>query len=409
MSIEPCTIASEPPAQASLMERSLRDNSGRSSPDAQSAGQMPAADLRREILLMKALQNPVTHRALRCFADPQQLLESGMAFWSSQVVLTAVDCGLFTLLAAGPQSADQLTEQLGWHPRAASVFLDSLVAMDLLRRDSNERYANTRHASWFLDRNKPSYIGGLMELSSRRLYDLWSHLGDLLRTGQPQATEEQGENEFFSSLYQDPAALRNFLAGMTGISTGEAMLIAARFPWKRFRTFLDVGAAQGALPVRIALTHRHRTGASYDLPPVQPVFEEYVASFDLSDRLSFIPGDMNHGPFPAADVISFGHVFHGYGEAKRRELLEKASEAIPPGGAVIVYDAMIDARERRNRVGLLSSLNIMLETREGVEATTEQCKGWFRGVGVTQINTRGLVGPSSMVYGFKPGTLPREA
>ncbi|MHC9294026.1 hypothetical protein ACRCUN_16315 [Mycobacterium sp. LTG2003] len=81
-----------------------------------------------------------------------------------------------------------------------------------------------------MDRNRPSYIGGLMELSSSRLYDLWSGLGDLMSTGNPAAEEESGDNEFFATLYQDPAALRHFLSGMTGISTAEATLIAARLP-----------------------------------------------------------------------------------------------------------------------------------------------------------------------------------
>jgi hypothetical protein len=167
-----------------------------------------------------------------------------------------------------------------------------------------------------------------MELSSKRLYDLWSGLGELLRTGRPQAVEEQGQNEFFATLYRDPEALRNFLSGMTGISTGEATLIAARFPWKRFKTFVDVGAAQGALPVRVALTHPHLTGASYDLAAVGPIFEEYVASFGLSDRLRFLPGNMHEGPLPAADVLSFGHLLHGYGEAKRRDLIARAYAAL---------------------------------------------------------------------------------
>jgi precorrin-6B methylase 2 len=361
-----------------------------------------ARDVRREVLLMRALQSRIVGPVLRYFADPQKILEMGMAFWSSRVVLTAVEFGVFTELAGAPLSAQGLMDRFGWHPRAAGPFLDALVGMGLLRRDRAGLYSNSRQAGLFLDRARPSYIGGLMELSSKRLYDLWSGLGDLLRTGRPEATEEQGNNEFFSSLYGDPDALREFLAGMTGITTGEATLIAARFPWGRYRTFVDVGAAQGALPVRVALTHPHLRGASYDLPAVRPIFEEYVESFGLSDRLRFLPGNMNDGPLPEADVISFGHVFHGYGEPKRRELIAKAYAALPPGGALLVYDAMIDPQRRHNYMGLLSSLNIMLETREGFEATTEQCAGWLGEAGFVGVTTRHVIGPTSMVFGHKP-------
>jgi len=201
------------------------------------------------------------------------------------------------------------------------------LALGLLRRDRTGRYSNSRRAKLFLDRDRPSYIGGLMELSSKRLYDLWSGLGDLLRTGRPAAAEESGENEFFDTLYRDPTALKEFLAGMTGISTGEATLIAGRFPWKRLRTFVDIGAAQGALPVRVALAHPHLSGASYDLAPAGPIFEEYVASFGLIDRLRFIAGDMLEGPLPGADVISHRpspKLEHHAGEPRRLRVDDNA-------------------------------------------------------------------------------------
>lgn len=362
--------------------------------------------IRRELLLMRVFQSRIGGAVLRRFADPQQILEQGMAFWSSRVVLTAVEAGVFTELAVSPLSEQELMDRLGWHPRATGPFLGALVDMGLLRRNRAGVYTNSRQAALFLDRAKPSYIGGLMELSSTRLYDLWSGLGDLLRTGSPGAEEEHGESEFFSSLYGDQAALRNFLAGMTGISTGEAMLIAKRFPWQRFRTFVDVGAAQGALPVRVALTHSHIRGVSYDLPAVGPIFEEYVESFALADRIAFVAGDMNEGPLPSANVICFGHLLHGYSETKRRELIAKSYEALPPGGVLLVYDAMTDPGRRNNLISFLSSLNIMLEMREGFEATTTQCSGWLRDAGFVHIKKRHLIGPTSMVFGRKPGRLP---
>ncbi|RDI51134.1 methyltransferase family protein [Nocardia mexicana] len=360
---------------------------------------------RRDLWLMRAFQGRMTGGVLRRLVDPQRVLTDGMSFWSAQVVLTAVEFDLFTLLTAGPLTEQALGERLGWHSRARGPFLNTLVEMGLLRRGRGGVYANTRRAALFLDKAQASYIGGILELSNKRLYSLWSGLPDLLRTGAPEAVEERGDNEFFSTLYRDPEALREFLSGMTGIATGEAMMIAARFPWRRFRTFVDVGAAQGALPVRVALTHPHLTGASYDLAAVEPIFQEYIASFGLADRIRFIPGDMHSGELPAAEVISFGHVLHGYGETTRRTLITKAYDTLPPGGALLIYDAMINPRRRRNLIRSLSSLNIMLETREGFEATTTQCATWLREAGFTRVKHRHLIGPTSMVFGTKPGRL----
>ncbi|MGH3636112.1 MAG: methyltransferase, partial [Mycobacterium sp.] len=278
--------------------------------------------------------------------------------------------------------------------------------LGLLRRDRSGRYSNTLRGAMFLDRTKPSYAAGLMELSSKRLYELWGGLPDLLRTGDPAAKEGHEENEFFPSLYRDPVAMREFLTGMTGVSTSEATLLAARFPWRRYRTFVDIGAAQGALPVRVALTHPHLRGAGFDFAAVQPVFEEYVALFGLGERIRFIAGDCLDGPLPNADVISFGHVFHGFSRGVRSKLVAKAFDALPPGGAVIVYDAMIDRGRRRNYASLLSSLNVMLETRDGYECSVDECADIFREHGFVRIKMRHLIGPTSAVFGFKPGQLP---
>ena len=361
-----------------------------------------SVDVRRERLMMRAFQNPLVGPVLRKLANPQDIIEDGMSFWSSRLLLTAVERGVFTLLAEGPLSAQALIDRLGWHPRAATTALDALVAAGLLRRDKAGRYSNSARASLFLDREKSTYIGGLMELSSRRLYDLWSGLDGLLETGVPAAEEERGQNEFFAALYADPDALKTFLAGMTGISTGEVTLLAARFPWKRFESFIDMGCAQGALPVRVALTHPHLRGAGFDLPDVEPVFIDYVKSFGLDDRLRFIGGDFFKTALPSADVISFGHVFHGQSREGRCELVAKARDALPNGGALIVYDAMTAPGRKQTRYhSLLSSLNIMLETRSGYESTTADCVDMLRANGFGRVKARHLIGPTSMVYGFK--------
>jgi hypothetical protein len=143
------------------------------------------------------------------------------------------------------------------------------------------------------------------------------------------------------------------------------------------------------------------------LAPVRPIFDEYVASFGLTDRLRFIPGDMLEGPLPNADVISFGHVLHGRSAELRRELIDKAYAAVPPGGAVLVYDAMLNPDNSGNHMSLLSSLNIMLESRDGFESSTDECARWLRAAGFSRVTTRHLVGPTSMVFGFKPGPTPR--
>jgi hypothetical protein len=138
-----------------------------------------------------------------------------------------------------------------------------------------------------------------------------------LRTGQPQNEAKSGEN-FFTALYADPARLEGFLKAMSSASLGAAMAIADKFPWDRYETFVDVGTAQGALPVQVAQTHDHLSGGGFDLPPIGPFFEEYVDSHGLGDRLRFYPGDFVEDPLPAADVLVMGRILHDWDLAEKR-------------------------------------------------------------------------------------------
>ena len=292
--------------------------------------------------------------------NPERLLQLGMGFWASKALLSAVELGVFTQLAGGPRQAEELAQALGLHPRGALDFLDTLVALNLLTRE-NGRYANAGDADLFLDRNKSSYVGGLLEMANARLYPFWGSLTEALRTGRPQNESKHGGN-VFDALYSDPARLRGFLHAMSGVSMGAAQAIARQFPWREYRTFIDLGAAQGALPVQVALAHPHLTGGGFDLPVVGPIFDEYVAANGLQDRLRFHPGDFFTDPIPSADVLVMGHILHDWNLEEKRALLAKCHAALPPGGCLIVYDAIIDDERRQNAFGLLMSLNMLIET-----------------------------------------------
>ena len=296
---------------------------------------------------------------------PDRILQIGIGFWASKTLLTAVELGLFSELAKQPLDREGVEKRLGLHPRASSDFLDALVAMQLLRR-TGTKYANTAETAAFLDSAKPTYIGGILEMFSRRLYRFWDDLAEGLRTGQPQNEAKTGATDLFESLYADPARLRGFLQAMTGLSMGAAVAIARKFPWARYKSFVDVGTAQGALPVRVALAHRHVTGIGFDLPVVAPIFKEYVRSFKLERRLRFHGGDFFKDSLPGADVVIMGHLLHDWDVTAKKALLEKAYAAVPQGGACLVFDAVIDDERRKNVFGLLMSLNMLIETRGGL-------------------------------------------
>jgi O-methyltransferase domain/Dimerisation domain len=330
---------------------------------------------------------------------PERILQLGLGFWGSKTLLSAVELGLFTELAKGPASGERLARALELHPRSAQDFFDALVALGMLAREDGV-YSNTLETDLFLDRMKPSYIGGMLEMANARLYPFWGSLTEALRTGQPQNEAKAGGN-FFAAIYADPARLGQFLHAMTGLSLGAHQAIATTFPWDRHQTLVDLGCAEGGLPVQVALAHEHITGGGFDLPAAEPFFQEYVRSFELEERLRFYPGDFFAHPLPPADVFSMGHILHDWSLDEKKTLLGKAYEALPEGGAVIVFESIIDDERRENAFGLLMSLNMLIETPGGFDYTGADCQGWLQGVGFRDTYLQHLAGPDSMVVGLK--------
>jgi hypothetical protein len=316
------------------------------------------------------------------------------------VLLSAVGLELFTELAKTPLDAEALRGRLGLHPRGALDFFDALVALGFLERDEDGRYSNAADADVFLDRAKPSYIGGLLEMANERLYPFWASLTEALRSGEPQNEAKIGD-DWFGVLYSDPERLRQFLHAMTGLSMGASLAIAAKFPGDRYQTFVDVGCAEGGLAVELARAHDHLSGTGFDLAPVESLFAAYVESSELADRLRFQAGDMFADGFPPADVVTMGHILHDWGLEEKKELLRKAYETLPEGGAVLVFEALIDDQRRRNAFGLLMSLNMLIETPAGFDYTGADCRAWMADVGFRETYVEHLAGPDSMVVGFK--------
>ncbi|MEX2214723.1 MAG: methyltransferase [Phycisphaeraceae bacterium] len=330
---------------------------------------------------------------------PDHIMQIGLGFWASKTLLSAVEMELFTELAKHPDDLATLQARLKLHPRSARDFLDTLVALGFLQRQEG-KYHNTDATALFLDKAKPSYLGGILEMANARLYGFWNHLTEALRTGERQNETKQG-HDLFDQLYADPARLKHFLHAMSGLSRPANQRIAQLIPWKQYKTYVDVGTAQGDLAVQIALAQPHLKGMGFDLPEVGPIFEDYVADNKLSERVSFVPGSFFTDPIPKADVVLMGHILHDWDLEQKLMLLQKSFDALPPGGSCVAYDALIDDDRSRNAFGLMMSLNMLIETKGGFDYSGADCIGWMKKIGFRETRVQHLVGPDAMVVGVK--------
>jgi hypothetical protein len=205
----------------------------------------------------------------------------------------------------------------------------------------------------------------------------------------------------FNGLYTNDALRDAFINTMTARTRPVAQALAKKFPWQNRDSLVDIGGAQGCLPIEIARVHHHVRGGVFDLPPLQPSFDRLVSDHGLTDRLHFYPGDFFDGPLPGADVLVLGRVLHNWDLPTKQMLLKKAYDALPESGALIVYEQLIDDERRVNIDGLLASLQMLLSGPGGFNFTGADCIGWMRETGFHNIRVEPLTADQSMVVGIK--------
>ncbi len=335
--------------------------------------------------------------------DPSRIMQVGMGFFASKTLLSAVELGLFATLGSGPLTGEALRGRLGLHPRAAADFFDALVALGFLARDADDpdaRYANTKEAASFLDPASPAYLGGLLAMASQRLYRHWSNLTEALQTGLQQ-NESKGGGDVFAALYADPVRLEQFLAAMAAVQQANFLALADLFDFARYRTVCDVGGASAALSIAIARRHPNIACISYDLPQVTPYAQRRIEAAGLTGRIEARSGNFREDDLPRADVILMGNVLHDWGTATKQMLIAKSHAATAEGGAFIAIETIIDDARRENVLGLLMSLNMLIETPDGYDYTFAQFDGWCRATGFRSTTKIPLAGAASAAVAWK--------
>jgi hypothetical protein len=337
-------------------------------------------------------------------ATPARIMEVGMGFWPAKVLLSAVELQLFSALGSASMTGAELGAALGLSSRANPDFFDALVALRFLERDGDgaaARYRNTNETARFLDRHSPQFMGGFLEMANARLYRFWGDLTEALRTGRPQNELKHTGASMFDELYSQPERLEQFLDAMSGISAGNFNALAEKFDFSRYQTLCDVGGAAGQLSKSVATRHPHLRCITLDLPPATTIAGRKLAEAGLSDRVSAQSADFFADPLPKADVITMGMILHDWNLEKKMHLIRAAYDSLPPGGAFIVIENLIDDARRENVFGLMMSLNMLVEFGDAFDFTVADFHGWCRDVGFSRTDVIPLGGPASAGIAYK--------
>jgi hypothetical protein len=336
--------------------------------------------------------------------SPDRILQIGFGFWASKTLLSAVELAVFSQLADGSKSGPELQGALGLHPRATFDFLDTLVALGLLERDGSgdgARYANTPATALFLVKSSPQYVGGILEMANARLYRFWADLTTALKTGLPQNEIKETGKSMFEALYADPARLEQFMDAMSGISMGNFIAFAEKFDFSSYKTLVDIGGATGQLSTIVAARHPHMRCRTCDLPEVRPIAERRVRAQRADGRVSAESIDFFADEFPKADIITMGMILHDWNLENKKMLIAKAYRALPPGGAFVAIENIIDDERRQNAFGLMMSLNMLIEFGEAFDFTGAQFAEWCEEAGFSRCEIIPLAGPASAAVAYK--------
>ncbi len=338
--------------------------------------------------------------------SPESIMQIGTGFWASKILLSAVKFQLFTTLAEQKSmTASEIKAHLNFKSTDRNVYdyLDALTTFGFLNREGileTAKYSNGLDTDFFLDKKKPSYIGGMLEMLNNRLYGFWGNLEAGLLTGYPQNEAKQGDN-IFKKIYEDSDRLKEFIHAMSGIQMGSFMALAQKFDFSKAKTVLDIGGSAGLLSLMIAKHHPQINCITWDLPPVAPVADETIQQFQLQERVKTAQGDFFTDEFPKADIVTMGNILHDWDEGTKMMLIKKAYDALPDGGVFIAIENIIDEDRNKNAFGLMMSINMLIETGSGFDYTFADFNKWVKAVGFKSTSILPLAGPTSAVIAYK--------
>ena len=336
--------------------------------------------------------------------DPSHIMNVGMGFWASKTLLTAVKLELFTRLAVRPLTANEIKYEICLNGRGLYDFLDALVALGFLQKSGTKSaavYSNTADTDLFLDKNKLSYAGGILEMANNRLYGFWNYLEEGLRTGAPQNEIRTGRTTLFDEIYSDVDRTREFVNAMGGIQTDNFITFANKFDFSNYSTLCDIGGAGATLSAHVASHNPHMSCISFDLPAVALIAAENISKMGLAEDVKILYGDFFNDPFPKAEIITMGNILHSWSTKEKKILIRKAYEALPKEGSLVVIENIIDDERRKNAFGLMMSLNMLIETHEGFDFTAADFDLWAMEAGFSRTYLIPLTGPSSAVIAVK--------
>jgi acetylserotonin N-methyltransferase len=333
--------------------------------------------------------------------DPSLVLDLLEAFRRSKTMFAAVSLGVFDALASGPKAVAGLASELKANADSLERLLDSCVGLQLLTR-TPAGYGNTPVAQSFLTSTSPSRLTGYIAFSNDAMWKLWSNLEDAVREGTHRWNQTYGwDGPLFSHFFKTDESAREFLMGMHGFGVISSPHVASAFDLSRHSRFVDLGGATGHLAMAACQRWTNLRGVVFDLPAAVPLAREIVSGSPVVDRVEVVAGDFFTDPLPPGDVYALGRILHDWTETKIIKLLTRIFDSLPPGGAVLIAEKLLNEDKTGPRWARMQDLN-MLTCTEGKERTLSEYEALLTQAGFENVQGCRTTSPLDAVLATRP-------
>jgi SAM-dependent methyltransferase len=316
--------------------------------------------------------------------NPGELLEISGFFWKTCVLQTAVKLDVFTVIGDGKLTAGEIARKVVGAEKGVERLLNALVAMELLDKQ-NESYTNTSSGRELLAKNSPRYLGHII-MHHHHLLESWSMLDQAVKSGLPQRTRSSFSKEEWRE---------SFLMGMFNLAMGLAPQIVPVIDVSDRQHLLDLGGGPGTYAIHFCLNNQRLRASVYDLPTTRPFAERTIRRFKLADRINFIDGNYLEDPVEGRfDVAWLSHILHGEGPEDCRMIIQKAVDALEPGGMIIIHEFILNNSMDGPLFPALFSLNMLLGTESGQSYSEEQITDMLAAAGARDIRRIAIQSPN---------------
>ncbi len=313
---------------------------------------------------------------------PDAIFQVAMGFMASKHLFVANEVGLFTALAAGPATLEQLAERAGVPSRTARVVADAMVALGFLESVQNT-YRNGAVADAFLSGRGPMNVGPLLRFWNAISYPTWLGLEHAVRTGEPTRGDLTPE---LQSVFSE---------GVEAFTAGAAHALASVYDFSRHRRLLDVGGGTGSFLAMILSSNSGLEGTLFELPDVSTIAASKLASSAVAERVSVVAGDLTADELPGGhDAVLLANVVHYFLPEENLNLVRRVRAAVEPGARLLLVDFWTDPTHTQPVPAALMA-GEFLSMVGGDVYSEEEMNGWLSDAGWRPLEMLPLAGPQS--------------